>query len=680
MIEQIRNHKYLTVCILLGVVTFAVYLPVWNNEFVAYDDDVYITKNPNVKSGLSWEGVKWAFTSGYASNWHPLTWLSHQLDWQLFGSNPTGHHIVNILLHIANTILVFGLLNRTTGRFWQSAFVAGLFALHPLRVESVAWAAERKDVLSTLFWLLTMIAYVHYATASQSRRRLNWYLAVVVLFSMGLMAKPMLVTLPFVLLLLDYWPLGRWRSNPQVKPGGLPIVPTQRLLLEKVPLLLLAAASSAVTYFVQQKAGAMTPLPFKERAANAICSYLAYIGKMFWPARLAVLYPHPLNMLPVARAITYGLILAAITIFIIHYNRRHKYLLFGWLWYLGTLVPVIGFVQVGAQAMADRYTYIPLIGIFIIIAFGIGELTKNVPQKKTVLTAAATGVLLGCAGVTLHQLKYWRNSYELFDRALTIIEKNAVMQNNYANILGELGRPEEAEKHLSEALKYIPNSPIIHNNYANALMRDLGRLNEAIEHYKFALELDPNFTTARYNLGVAYASAGRYDEAIEQYKLYLGPDVNLIDVQQGLATMLAREGKVSDAVGQFQKALAAKPDSVEVLGNLGYALAQSGEPQKAIEYYKNALQIDPDHTITHGRLALALAAVGRIDEAIEQCRIVLKARPDDAEMFTNLGILLQTKGDIAGAVDAYKKAVAADPNFTKARENLNILMQNQPRN
>ncbi len=651
---------------LLGVVTLGVYLPVWKHEFVRYDDDVYVTQNPNVKSGLSWEGVKWAFTSGYASNWHPLTWLSHQLDWQLFGDKAGAHHIVNVLFHIANTILLFVVLNRMTKGLWQSAFVAGLFALHPLHVESVAWVAERKDVLSTLFLFLTMLFYVRYTERPSAWR----YVAVLVLFALGLMAKPMLVTLPFVLLLLDYWPLKRF-GNPKNK--------ILHLLLEKVPLLFLSAASSVVTYLVQEKTGAMTPLPINERVTNAICSYLAYTGKMLWPSQLAVLYPHPLDTLPVTRAVAYGVILAVITLFFFYYGRRHKYLIVGWLWYIGTLVPVIGIVQVGSQAMADRYTYIPLIGLFIIIAFGASELFRRIPLKNIILTASAISILVVCAIVTRAQLQYWRNSYSLFDRALAVIEDNAVMQNNYANILSELGRPEEAARHLSESLKYIPNSPAIHNNYGNAL-REMGKLDEAIEHYKFALELDPTFSVAHYNLGITMAMKGDYEEAIRQYKEYLGPDANIADLHEGLATMLAREGKVADAVGQFQKALAAKPDSAEVLGNLGYALAQSGKPEQAIKYYENALQIDPGHTITHGRLALALAAVGRIDEAIEQCRIVLKARPDDAEMFTNLGLLLQAKGDTAGAAEAFKKALKIDPDFTKARDGLNALPQNRSRN
>jgi tetratricopeptide (TPR) repeat protein len=686
MLEQIRNHRYPLVCILLAAATFAVYSPVRNHEFVQYDDDIYVTENPNVQSGLTWQSIKWASTAIHASYWHPLTWLSHMLDCTLFGVNAGRHHIINVLFHAANAILLFVVLNRMTKGFWQSAFVAGLFALHPLQVESVAWVAERKNVLSTLFWILTILAYARYAKRPSAGR----YIVTLLLFGLGLLSKPMLVTVPFALLLLDYWPLERIGGKLlQSSPGksktrnssvGFPKFPILHLILEKVPFLLLTIIFSIITFITVGKIGAMTAMPLSERLPNAICSYLAYIGKMIWPVRLAVLYVHPVNTLPVVRVVTYAIILVLMTIFFACYSRRHKYLLMGWLWYLGTLVPVIGIVQAGAQAMADRYTYVPLIGLYLIIAFGAAELLRNIPFRKFILTALASGILLGCVVVTSLQLKYWRNSYVLFDHALTVIENNAVMQNNYANILSELGHPEEAAKHLSEALKYIPNSPVIHNNYANALMKDMGRLDEAIEHYKFALELDPNFTLARYNLGVALAAGGRYDEAIEQYKIYLGPDVNIADIHEGLATMLAHEGKVTDAVGQFQKALAAKPDSVEVLSNLGYALAQSGKPDKAIEYYHNALKINPDHTITHGRLALALASVGRIDEAIEQCRIVLNAMPDDAEMFTNLGILLQSKGNLDGAADAYKKAVQIDPNSTKARDNLTALTQNQPQN
>jgi tetratricopeptide (TPR) repeat protein len=640
-----------------------VYWPVRNHEFLHYDDDVYVTKNPDVQSGLSWQGVKWAFTTGHASNWHPLTWLSLMLDCWLFGVKPGPMHIVNVFFHVANTILLFIVLSRMTKSVWQSAFIAGLFALHPLHVESVAWVAERKDVLSTLFWLLTMLAYTRYA----ERPSVGRYFLTLVLFVLGLMSKPMLVTLPFVLLLLDYWPLGRL-FNPKFS--------AVRLLLEKLPLLILSIVSSVITFIVQQRSGAVADsnrLLLDERVINAIVSYLTYIGKMIWPTGLAVLYPHPGSTTPVSRAVIYGSILVLITIFFVCYCRRYKYLIVGWLWYLGTLVPVIGIVQVGSQAMADRYTYVPLIGIFIIIAFGVTELLKEKPFGKIALGVLAGISLSACVVVTSNQLKYWKDSLLLFEHTLSVIESSSIMENNYANILSNLGRPGEAAAHLSEALKLLPNSPEIHNNYGNAL-REMGKLDEAIAQYKIAIKLDPDFTLAYYNLGLALAVKGDYEGAIEQYRIYLGTAVKVADIRQDMAMQLAKEGRADDAVSQFQKALIVKPDSAEVLSNFGYALAQSGKPKEAIEYYNKALAIDSNGVIAHGRLALALASIGRIDEAIEQCRIVLAARPDDAEMHTNLGILLQNQGKLDQAIECYKKALQIDPKFQKARENLDAAL------
>jgi len=666
MIERPYNHRCLLICILLAAVTFAVYLPVRNYEFLHYDDDVYVTDNTVVKSGLSWRGIEWAFTTGHGSNWHPLTWLSLMLDCQLFraASLPGGvkagpMHVVSVLFHVANTILLFLVLARMTKGVWQSAFIAALFALHPLHVESVAWIAERKDVLSTLFWLLTMLAYARYTERPSAGR----YVAVPVLFAIGLMAKPMLVTLPFVLLLLDYWPLGRF-SSPGLSVRGL--------LLEKLPLLILSIASSVVTFIVQQHGGAVVEsnrLLLDERVLNAVVSYLAYLGKMLWPSGLAVLYPHPVNNVPVFRAVISGVALILITIFVVYHARRYKYLLVGWLWYLGTLVPVIGIVQVGAQAMADRYTYVPLIGIFIIIAFGVTELLKEKPFRKIVLGVLAGVSLLACAAVTSGQLKYWKDSLLLFEHTLSVIEGNFIMENNYANILIDKGRSGEAAAYLSNALKLRPDSPEIHNNYGNAL-RETGRLDEAIEHFKIAVKINPDFKLARYNLGLALAAKGDYEGAIQQYRLYAGTAVDLADIRQGLAAELAKQGKVDDAVNQFQQAMIVKPDSTEVLSNFGFALAQSGKPKEAIEYYDKVLATDPNNVITHGRLALALTALSRFDEAIEQCRIVLAARPNDFEMYTNLGMLLQNQGKLDEALESYKKALQINPNFQKARQSL----------
>jgi tetratricopeptide (TPR) repeat protein len=625
MIERLQNRRGLLICILLAIVTFAVYLPVINYQFVNYDDDVYVVENPHVRSGLSWENIKWGFTAVHNTYWQPLTWFSYMLDCTVFGLNAGASHLINVGFHIANTILLFFVLTRMTKGVWQSAFIAGLFALHPLHVESVAWIAERRDVLSTLFWLLTMLFYVRYTERSSMGR----YLVTVVAFTLGLLSKPMLVTLPFVLLLLDYWPLGRFGES---RSRFL------RLFLEKVPFIILSSFASIVTFSTSQEVGAVVLIPLKERIVNAICSYLIYIEKMFWPVNLAVFYPHPAGYLPDSRAVIPAIAIILITVFVIYYGRRYKYLWMGWLWYLGTLVPVIGIVQVSSQAMADRYTYVSFMGLFIIISFGVADLLRNFSYKKFIFTAAGLVLLVGCVLVTSAQLKYWKNSYVLFERALQVVE------NSYGAGNHEKGG---VTRYLSESLINVPNSPIIYNNFGNALWQ-MGRLDEAIKYYRFALELDPGFSISRYNLEQSLADKGQYEEAIKQYKTYLGSDVN------------------ADVLGD-------KPNAVAELSNLGYALAQSGKVDEAVKYYRLALELDSNDILTHGRYALALSSLGRIDEAIEQCRIVLKAMPNDAEMHNNLGILLGAKGDLEQAAECYRRALQINPNFQTARDNLDAL-------
>ncbi len=664
--------------ILLAFSTFILYLPVKDHDFVHYDDDEYVTDNPHVQKGLNRQSFKWAFTTTDASNYHPLTWLSHALDCSLFDLEPGPHHLVNLAFHIANTLLLFIVLSQMTKSIWPSAFVAALFALHPLHVESVAWVAERKDVLSSFFWLFTIFAYFHYTRRPNILR----YLLTILLFTLGLLAKPMLVTVPFALLLLDYWPLNRLALKRPTAAGETPSGQVINVFLEKLPFFLLAAVSSTVTFLVQKGGGSVptfAALSLKSRLASSVTSYLAYIAKMFYPAKLAVLYPHPAGGIPVARAVIYGCLLLVTTILLLIYSRRHKYLAVGWLWFLGTLIPVIGIVQVGVQQMADRYTYVPLIGLFIIIVFGLFDLLARLPLHKVIFACLALAALVPLSMLTRLQLAHWKDSFTLFDHTLAVTKDNYVMHNNYANILNKLDRPAEAVEHFKQALKFLPRSPEIHNNYGNAL-RKLSRYDEAIEHYQLALKFDPDFKVAHYNFGLALAEVGQYDQAVEHYKIYLGPeDGSLAHFDVG--TLLAIEGKTEQAIEQYQKALAARPDSVEVLSNLGYALARQGHPDQAVEYYKKALDIDPANIITHGRLALALVSLDQIDEAIAHCRIVLDARPNDYEMHTNLGILLHTTGDLEQAVIHYQKALQINPDFTKARQNLDAaLAQMKPQN
>jgi protein O-mannosyl-transferase len=661
-----KQRLYLIICAGLIAAVVAVYWPVYNYEFVHYDDNVYVTDNENIQSGLNWQGVKWAFTTGCASNWHPLTWLSLMLDCEIFGVKAGPMHVVNVLFHIVNTILLFLVLARMTNGIWQSAFIAGLFALHPLHIESVAWIAERKDVLSTFFWLLTMLFYARYV----EKQSLWRYIAVLVLFSLGLMAKPMLVTLPFVLFLLDYWPFERFsRFDSSIKKPAI----------EKIPMIILSAVSSVITFVVQQKGGAViqsSRLTFDGRIINALISYVSYISKMLWPTHLAVFYPHRANKTSIGEAAVCAVILILVTIVVVYFGRRRKYILVGWLWYLGTLVPVIGIVQVGAQAMADRYTYISLIGIFVIIAFGAAQLLQIISTKKIILGVLAGVCLAACAAATSQQLRYWKDSFALFGRALDVTEGNYAMHNNYGILLSRHGRREEAASHFLEALRLVPDSVDILFNYGN-LLREMGKVDQAIEQFKIALRIKPDDKLSHYGLGLALAAKGDYEGAIKQYQIYAEFGTDMADIRQKLAVQLARSGKVDDAINQFQRVMTVNPDSAEVLSNFGYALAQSGKSDEAIKYYEQVLARDPNNVITHGRLALALAGIGKIDEAIEQCRIVLAARPDDFEMYTNLGILLQRQGKLDEAIECYRKALQIDPNFQKARDYLNELTRNQ---
>ncbi len=535
------------VCLALIAANLIVYASVWHHDFVNYDDNEYVSTNVVVQRGLTWDGASWAFTTGYAANWHPLTWLSHMLDVQLYGLDPGPHHLTNLLFHIANTLLLFGLLHRMTGALGRSAFVAGLFAVHPLHVESVAWVAERKDVLSTLFWMLTLLAYVEYVR----RPGLGRYWAVLLFFALGLMAKPMLVTLPFVLLLLDFWPLGRMGmgSNPAngwvSSPGGW--ATTVRLVWEKLPLLSLTVVSSIVTLRVQRRGGNVVSLsatPLNHRVANALVSYFAYIGKMLWPARLAALYPY-VQSLPGWWVAGAFLGLLGISVAVIRAGPRRPYLPVGWLWYLGTLVPVIGLIQVGYQAMADRYTYIPLIGLFIVVAWGVPDLLVRWPFRRIALPAAAGLVILACVIAARGQLRYWENSTTLFTHDLAVTTGNNIVHNNLGIVLADQGRLDEAIAHFSEALRIEPDYADAHNNLGVALA-DEGKLDEAIAHLSEALRIDPNYAEAHYNLGLALVGQGKLDEAIAHYSKALRIKPDYTKARDNLRLTLVKRGERPD--------------------------------------------------------------------------------------------------------------------------------------
>ncbi len=573
------NNKLsaILICLVLVLSTAAVYFQVHSHEFVSIDDQQYVSENEQVLAGLTWRGLVWAFTTNTMGNWHPLTWLSLMLECHFFENKARACHITNALFHIANSLLLFLVLVRMTGKVWPSGFVAVLFALHPLHVESVVWISERKDVLSTFFWLLTMGAYTYYAR----RPSLSKYMLVVIFFVLGLMAKPMLVTLPFVLLLLDYWPLERLRLGQSRSGDGETDERVKledvwktsiRLLVEKVPLFVLVAISCIVTFLAQQSVGAIGNLRLIVRTANVALSYNRYIWMMFWPSKLAVFYPYPQH-LPEVQIIVSAIFLLFVSIVSILLIRRCPYFIVGWLWYLGTLVPVIGLIKIGAQALADRYTYIPLTGLFIIIAWGGLELTKAMRHRRFVLAFAAIAIISALAVRTWFQVGFWQNSVSLYEHAL------AVTKDNY----------------------------LMHKSLASEILIQ-GKSNEAIEHYLIALQINPNYHDAISDLGIVLTQKNRINEAINHYRNFLKRNLDdylirkrLADALRHRATTMAQStpwarSQISDdlneAAENYKQALQFKQDDFEVHYYLAVVLEKQDNFKEAIKHYKESLRIN----------------------------------------------------------------------------------------
>jgi hypothetical protein len=504
------------ICLILAVATLLPYVQVINHDFITFDDNMYVYENRQVLDGLTWPGVEWAFTTQDAGNWHPVTWLSHMLDTDLYGLWPGGHHLTNVLFHIANTILLFLFLTRVTGALWPSALVAALFALHPLHVESVAWASERKDVLSAFFWILTMWAYAWYAASPSIRR----YLAVVLLFALGLMSKPMLVTLPLVLLLLDYWPLGRfpggWAPAPEVSGDSAPQSPRQgygRLILEKIPLFVLVIFSCLMTLSAQRRGGSVLSMeswPLGERVANALVAYVNYVVKMFWPPPMAMYYP--LKLITWWQGLAAGLVLVSVSALLLARARRSPYLAVGWLWYLITLVPVIGLVQVGGQAMADRYTYIPFIGLFIMVSWGVFELTAPLRRQKVILALGTAVMLSACFWATWVQVGYWRNSETLFVHTIKVTGPNYIAYHHLGTYMFNRGRLDQAIALYQKTLEIAPSYAPAYNNLGCAFAK-LGKFKQAVPYFKKAIQLYPTNLSYYGNLAQAYSDEGNKAEA-----------------------------------------------------------------------------------------------------------------------------------------------------------------------
>jgi len=588
------KYRVLLIYTALAAANFITFSPLFHCDFINYDDNVYVIENDYVKAGLTCRSVLWAFSAPRNSFWHPLTLLTHMLDCELFGLNPRWHHFTSLLIHTANTLLLFALLKNMTGAVWRSTFVAAVFALHPLHVESVAWIAERKDVLSTLFWLLTMAAYVRYV----KQLSIKWYLATLLLFAMGLMAKPMLITLPFVLLLLDYWPLHRLVRVTSHE--------SRVTILEKLPFLALAAAFSAITFFAQKSEGALgLVLPLYIRLANAAVSYLTYIEKMFWPSGLAVFYPHQTDKISLWYAAFAAVLLLSISIGVFCFAGRRKYLIFGWLWYLGTLVPVIGLVQVGSFAMADRYTYVTLTGLFIMIAWGLNDLAEALPYRKIILSLSAVAALSALAVCTRLQLRYWQNSVALFEHALKVTAGNDVMNASLGLEMASQGKFQQALVYYRKALQINPQLAEAHHNMSVTLS-SLGRYDEAISHCREAIRLKPDYFKAYNTLGIALSYQQKYDEALDCFNKSLRIKPDYAEGYNNLGALLQLQGKTDQAVKYFQRALQLKPDYADPYYNLGSIFHSQGKTGQAADYLRKALQINPRHARAAEELKILL--------------------------------------------------------------------------
>lgn len=622
-----KTRSEFLISLFLIVIILAAYWQLPTHDFLVFDDNKYITNNSHVHDGITWKNLAWAFSSTDFGYWHPLTWLSHMLAFQLFGLKFGMHHLTNLFLHIANTLLLFFVLKRMTGALWQSAFVAAMFALHPLNVESVAWASERKNVLSAFFWMLTMWAYVCYAERPTFLR----YLLIFLVFALGLMAKPVLITLPFVLLLLDYWPLRRFNSagsgrgdTHTSKNSGFQRSLALRLVLEKIPFLSLSAVCIYLSSLSIQRFGIAVStawVPMKLRIANALVSYVSYIKKMVWPHNLAVFYPYP-QTLPLWQTVGAGFLLLCISFLVLRAARSKPYLAVGWLWYMGTLVPAIGLFQAGLwPAIADRFVYVPLIGLFMFIAWGVPDFVVRWRHRKAGLAVIAALLFPILMTMTCLQLRHWQNGVTLFTHNLNVTHNNSLAHNELGNALKQQGKFEKAMFHYSKALQINPNYAEAHNNLGYTLTRQKN-YQDAIYHYNEALRIKPTYAEAHNNLGTALLDQGNDKEAICHYNEALRSNPNYAGAYYNLGRIYLNQGKIEKAILLYRKALDLNPEMTQVLYNLSWILAshedkryRNGEEAVKlaemlckITRYKQPLALDA--------LAGAYAETGRFDTAV----------------------------------------------------------------
>jgi tetratricopeptide (TPR) repeat protein len=628
---------------------------------------------------LTLANAHWAFTTGHASNYHPLTWLSHMADYQIFHDQPAGHHLTSVLWHAVNAALVFLAVFALTRAPARSLAVGALFALHPLRVESVAWISERKDLLSGFFFLLAVIQYRNFAKSTSEQESAGIaqkdgmrfgstpYFLSLLFFTLGLLSKPMLVTAPLILLLLDFWPLNRWSREPAV---------IHRLIVEKLPFFALSSISSIVTFNVQKQGGAVSSLnslSIAERISNALVSYVRYLGKTFWPADMTVLYPHPGHW-PAWQLIASILILLFIFGLCFVFRNRLRWLLVGWLWFFIMLLPVIGLVQVGIQSMADRYTYLPSIGLIVIIVWTVSECSRLLPQRTAILSFASLMAFTTCSLLTRKQISYWHDSAALFRHASAVTSKNYLAYNNLGFYLSEKGDVEGAMENYQKALDINPQYEDALNNLGYALAGKK-RNEEALGYYLRALRIRPEHVEVHNNLGNALSELGRIDEAIVHYRFVLGKDRHHANANNNLGIALAMKGNFDEAIEHFHEAIRTQPAYASAHSNLGNALAVQHKIEEAIGEYTEALRLKPDDSQAHNNLGNALTEKGRLDEAVHHYEESIRLAPANADTHFNLAMAYLRQGRRDVALPQLQEAVQLNPNYPQAKEQLRLLQQ-----
>jgi len=641
----------LPLCLALVAAVFAIYGQVRHFDFINYDDPDYVS-NAHVRKGLTPETLLWAFTSTDDANWFPLTRISHLIDFQLFGSESGPQHLTNVVLHAFSAVVLFWLLMRMTGAFWPSAFVAFVFALHPLHLESVAWIAERKDVLSTLFLFLALWAYLSYV----ERPAVGRYLLVVLLFCAGILSKPMVVTFPFLALLLDAWPLRRF---------------SRKAILEKAPLFAISFAASIATYLVQRQGGSVASFdqaPIALRAGNALLSYVTYLGQFFWPANFAVFYPYP-SQIPLGAVIGAALLLVGVTAFAVRNFRLRPYLAIGWFWYLGTLVPVVGLIQAGVQARADRYTYVPLIGISIMLAWGFADLCALRPAGKAAIAVLGIVACSAWAYSTWLNLANWRDSVSLFQHAVQVTSENYLAYNSLGYALRQRGQTAEAMADFEAALKIRPHYAEAQNNLGEGLLVE-GRVEEAAPHIQEALREEPDSAEAHVNWGTVLNQRGEHNEAAAEYRVALQLQRDNAQAHCGLGVALMNLGQFEEALPELKEAIGIKPDYADAHYNLGVLFGLLKRTDEAIAEFSETIRLESDNAEAHFNLGTAFAVEDRESQAIPEFQAAVRLRPDYVNARFNLGSALASLGRYDEAIGEFSEVLRLKPDFSEARNNL----------